>query len=59
MIPITGVELVDRELKRHEPFPSVEAAEAMAARLLAVWRALQPSSGVDDTVTLGQTQHPR
>jgi len=39
--PITSIEPVDRELKRREPFPSAEAAETMAARLLAVWRMLQ------------------
>ena len=60
-LPVTGIELVDRELKRRGPFPSAEAAEAMAARLLAVWRALQPSSSgldVDETVApLGRSQH--
>ena len=30
-----------REIRRHGPFPSADAAEAMAAKLLAVWRALQ------------------
>jgi hypothetical protein len=45
----TGIELVDRELKRHEPFPNDEAATAMVARLLFAWRVLQPGM-VDDTV---------
>jgi hypothetical protein len=41
---VTGIEPVDCELKRREPFPSVEEAEELAARLLAIWRALQPGS---------------
>jgi hypothetical protein len=38
----TGVEAVDRELERREPFPDAETAEATANRLLATWRAMQP-----------------
>jgi len=49
-LPTTGIELVDAELARRAPFSSAEAAEAAAAELLAVWRALQPCS--DDAVTL-------
>jgi hypothetical protein len=42
---LTGIEAVDRELERlaaREPFASAEMAEAMAAKLVAAWRALQP-----------------
>src|SRR5262245_53283806 len=50
-LPVTGIEIVDRELERlaaREPFNSVEAAETKAAQLLAIWRALQPcSDGLD------------
>jgi hypothetical protein len=42
--PVTGVEQVDTALKLRAPFTSIEEAEIMAARLLAVWRALQPGS---------------
>jgi len=31
---LTGIELVDRELKRHEPFPSADEAKILAAKLL-------------------------
>jgi hypothetical protein len=34
----TGIELVDRELERHEPFSSIEAKEALATWLLGVWQ---------------------
>jgi hypothetical protein len=43
-LPVTGVAPVDAELQRCAPFPSEEAAENMAARLLSIWRALQPTS---------------
>jgi hypothetical protein len=56
--PTTGIELVDRELERHEPFSSAEAAETMAAQLLAVWRVLRPD-GVDDTVAPQQQDRQR
>jgi hypothetical protein len=58
-LPTTGIEIIDRELKRRGPFPNAEAAEAMAARLLAVWRVLQPGSGginADDTVAFGRSR---
>ena len=42
--PTTGVKAVDAELRRRAPFASTEAAEAMAAKLLSVWRTLQPYS---------------
>ena len=62
-LPITGIDSGDRELKRCEPFPSAEAAEAIATRLLAIWHTLQPSSGaldVNDTVApLDRRQHRR
>jgi hypothetical protein len=45
-LPITGIELVDRELKRHELFDSIEAAEILAARLLGVWFTLH-SNGLN------------
>jgi hypothetical protein len=41
----TGIPQVDAELKRREPFPDAETAEVTAARLLSVWRMLQPGSG--------------
>ena len=41
----TGIEAVDRELERRGAFPDAETAEAVASRLLAVWRAMQPGSG--------------
>jgi hypothetical protein len=47
-LPTTGIPAVDRELERRGPFPSAEAAEAAANRLLSVWRALQPGSSVDE-----------
>jgi hypothetical protein len=41
----TGIEPVDRELRRRGPFASAEEAESMAVRLMATWRALtQPGS---------------
>jgi hypothetical protein len=42
--PVTGVEMVDAELKRHAPFDSLEDAESLAAKLVAVWRLMQPGS---------------
>jgi hypothetical protein len=42
--PITGIELIDRELERHAPFNSSDEAEALAAKLVAVWRLMQPGS---------------
>jgi hypothetical protein len=51
-------EPVARELERHEPFPNAEAKEAMAARLLAVWKAMQPRSR-DTTVVLGRPRRMR
>jgi len=50
-LPTTGVELIDRELKRRGPFPNAEAAETAAARLLAIWHVLAPYSDVDDGKT--------
>jgi hypothetical protein len=50
--PVTGVEAVDRELKRRSPFPDAETAEVVANQLLAVWRALQPSSSAIYATTL-------
>ena len=46
--PTTGIEVIDAELRRHAPFDSVEAGEALANRLLAVWRTLQPCSDGPD-----------
>jgi hypothetical protein len=46
-LPVTGVAPVDAELQRRAPFANANEAEVMAAKLLAVWRALQPGS-VDD-----------
>jgi hypothetical protein len=43
--PTTGIPAVDQELERRAPFTDVAEAEAVAAKLLAVWRALYPSSG--------------
>jgi hypothetical protein len=56
MTPITGIEAVDRELRRHK-FSSPEAAEAMAMYLLGVWRVLAPCS--DDAVALDRKQQQR
>jgi hypothetical protein len=50
ILPSTGIEAVDRELERRAPFASSEAAEAVAAQLLRVWRALQPGS--EDAIVL-------
>jgi hypothetical protein len=44
-------EPVARELERREPFPDAETKEATAARLLAVWKAMQPKSR-DTTIVL-------
>jgi len=55
---LTGIELVDRELKRHEPFPSADEAKILAAKLLSVWRALHPSSN-DIIAPLGRSQARR
>src|SRR5205807_2156739 len=41
----TGIQAIDRVLEQHGPFPDAETAEALAARLLAIWHALQPCSG--------------
>ena len=41
----TGIEVVDRELRRREPFATTEEADATAAALLRAWRGLtQPGS---------------
>jgi hypothetical protein len=45
--PATGIPAVDAELKRRE-FTNANEAEAMAAKLFAVWRTLQPSEVVLD-----------
>jgi hypothetical protein len=47
----TGIQAVDRVLEQHGPFPDAETAEALAARLLAIWHALQPCSGGLDATT--------
>jgi hypothetical protein len=41
--PLTGIAAVDDVLKQHE-FTNANEAEAMANYLLAIWRALKPSS---------------
>jgi hypothetical protein len=43
----TGIEAVDRELARRRPFPSAEAEEITAARLMARWRTLTTPSSSD------------
>jgi hypothetical protein len=43
-LPTTGIPAVDAELERRGPFANANEAEAAAAKLLAVWRALYPSS---------------
>jgi hypothetical protein len=48
-------EPVAAELKRHK-FSSTEAKEAMAARLLAVWKAMMQPKSSDAYVMLGR-QH--
>jgi len=54
----TGIELIDRELERRGPFSSTEEAEALAAELLAVWRALAPySDGLDAASDQRQQAH--
>jgi hypothetical protein len=40
----TGIPAVDAELERRGPFADAAEAEAVAAKLLTVWRALYPSS---------------
>jgi hypothetical protein len=50
-------EPVARELERHK-FPNAEAKEAMAAQLLAVWKAMQPKSS-DAYVMLERQRHRR
>ena len=52
---VTGIEAVDRELKRRAPFDSSDEAEAMAIRLMAMWRALQPGA-VGNTIVLRSRQ---
>jgi hypothetical protein len=42
--PTTGIPVVDAELERRGPFANVNEAEATVAKLLAIWRALQPGS---------------
>jgi hypothetical protein len=54
-LPVTGIEIVDRELRRRKP-RSAEAAEMMAARLLAAWRILRPVSDDNATTTNGRSQ---
>ena len=53
----TGVEAVDRELERRGPFADAETAEAMANRLLGVWRAMQP--GANDAYAAIGARHRR
>ena len=55
----TTIKAVDRVLEQHGPFPSTEAAEALAAQLLATWRVLHPSSEVDNTVSRMRQTHRR
>jgi hypothetical protein len=55
--PITGIEPVDRELRRRK-FTDAETAEATANKLLAIWRALQVGSN-DAYVALAQARHRR
>jgi hypothetical protein len=40
----TGIPAIDAELERRGPFDDANEAEIMVAKLLAVWRALYPSS---------------
>jgi hypothetical protein len=44
--PSTGIRVIDHELEQHE-FTNTDEAEAMAAKLLAAWRALHSSSSDD------------
>jgi hypothetical protein len=53
--PITGVEAVDRELRRRK-FTDAETAEAVANQLLAVWKAMQPGSN-NAYLMLGRQRH--
>jgi hypothetical protein len=39
----TGIPAIDHELERRAPFTDVAKAEAVAAKLLTVWRTLYPS----------------
>jgi hypothetical protein len=58
-LPVTGIELIDRELEQHE-FANADEAEVMAAKLLAAWRVLH-SSGLngDDAAPSGRSQRQR
>jgi hypothetical protein len=52
-LPITGIPVVDAELERRE-FTNADEAEAMAAKLLAVWHMLRSGSEEDTAVVRRQ-----